>query len=113
MMAQRTNHQKKVLEIHATFSRESASTPPDSVARFLLNYFCCEASARVIVAARSGKTPQKGLDQSDIKLKLVIGAVKEYDIDVEYKLLSRLFGENSSSGFAGMSARRLRDKIVH
>jgi hypothetical protein len=114
LLARRTIHQKKVLEIQAIFRREFAQVPADGVASFLLHYFCCEASARVIVAARSGKTPQQGLDQSEkLTLRSISEAMNSYTMNVQQSILTRVFGENSSSAYTAMSARRLRDKIVH
>src|SRR5437660_1735245 len=113
MLGRRTPHQNKVLEIHETFRRELAEVPVNGAASFLLHYFCCEASARVIVAARSGKTPRKGLEQSEVGLSAIRAAMKQYAIDLEHDLLTRVFGENHSAAYHSISARRLRDQIVH
>ena len=92
---------------------EHASLSPDAaVPSFLLAFFTCEIVAKSVVShSKRGGKGRKALED-DWTTKAIDRALKHLNIDFNRELVKKLFSEEPSVASA-MSARRLRDNIVH
>ena len=102
ILGSRSPHQKRIIEIHKEFRKEIATVPADGIASFLLHYACCEASARILIAASNGKPPHKA-EGKDIALNSLNHALEKYQIIIDPNLVRRVFAEAFPS-FATASA---------
>jgi hypothetical protein len=106
-------HHEKLREIRQSFRDELAGVAANSVASFMLHYFCCEASARVIHAARKGKAADWAFKKHELKLDDISTAITRFGALLDHDFIKRVFGEDGRAPLSAASARRIRDKIAH
>lgn len=87
--------------------------PGAAVASFLLTFFTCEIVAKSVVSHSKYKGSGRKSPVTKYTTKDVGGALKDLKVDFNERLVDQLFSTEEQALASEMSARKLRDNVVH